>query len=84
LLWDGRFLMRGPARPGWSCAALGAAAADFRNHSAIPLTALRAMPALWDEKGKLAVLHGLFYAESQEAADWRMTFAPRGGGLPLG
>ena len=84
LLWDGRFWMNGPARPGWSCAALGAAAADFRNHSAIPLTALRAMPALWDEKGKLAVLHGLFYAESQEAADWRMTFAPRGGGLPLG
>jgi hypothetical protein len=42
------------------------------------------MPALWDEKGKLAVLPGLFYAESQEAADWRMTFAPRGGGLPLG
>ena len=76
--------MRGPALPDWILTQLGAAAADFRNHSAIPLTALRAMPALWDEKGKLAVLHGLFYAESQEAADWRMTFAPRGGGLPLG
>jgi tRNA(Ile)-lysidine synthase len=84
LLWDGRFRMNGPARPGWNCAALGAAAADFRSRSTIPLPALAALPALWDEKGKLAVLPGLFYGKSQEAADWRMTFAPRGGGLPLG
>ncbi|MGI9128189.1 MAG: tRNA lysidine(34) synthetase TilS [Roseomonas sp.] len=83
-LWDGRFLVSGSARSGWCCAALGAAAAEFRTRSTIPLPALRALPALWDEKGKLAVLPGLFYAEGVEAAAWRMVFAPRGGGLPLG
>ena len=83
-LWDGRFLLSGPARPGWSCAALGAAAAEFRGRAPIPLTALRALPALWDEKGKLAVLPGLFYAEGVEAEAWRVDFAPRGGCLPLG
>ena len=83
-LWDGRFLVSGPARPGWSCAALGAAAGDFRGQASIPLTALRALPALWDDKGKLAVLPGLFYAEGVEAVEWPLIFAPRGGGLPLG
>ncbi len=83
-LWDGRFLVTGPGRPGWTCGALGAAAADFRAGASIPLPALRALPALWDEKGKLAVLPGLFYASFAEATAWRITFAPRGGGLPLG
>jgi tRNA(Ile)-lysidine synthase len=83
-LWDGRFLVSGPARPGWRCAALGAAAAEFRTRSTIPLPALRALPALWDEKGKLAVLPGLFYAERVEASAWRLVFAPKGGGLPPG
>jgi tRNA(Ile)-lysidine synthase len=83
-LWDGRFLVTGPGRPGWTCGALGAAAAEFRAGTSIPLPALRALPALWDEKGKLAVLPGLFYASPAEAAAWRITFAPRGGGLPLG
>ena len=83
-LWDGRFLVTGPSRPGWTCGALGAAAADFRKGTSIPLPALRALPALWDEKGKLAVLPGLIYASPAEAAAWRITFAPRGGGLPLG
>ena len=83
-LWDGRFLVTGPGRPGWTCGALGAAAADFRKGTSIPLPALRALPALWDEKGKLAVLPGLIYASVAEAAAWRITFAPRGGGLPLG
>jgi len=83
-LWDGRFLVSGPARPGWCCAALGAAAAEFRTRSTIPLPALRALPALWDEKGKLAVLPGLFYAERVEASAWRLVFAPKGGGLPPG
>ena len=83
-LWDGRFLVNGPGRPGWTCGALGAAAADFRAGTSIPLPALRALPALWDEKGKLAVLPGLIYASGAEAAAWRITFAPRGGGLPLG
>ena len=83
-LWDGRFLVAGPGRPGWTCGALGAAAADFRAGTSIPLPALRALPALWDEKGKLAVLPGLIYASPAEAAAWRITFAPRGGGLPLG
>ena len=84
LLWDGRFLVTGPDRPGWTCGALGAAAADFRAGTSIPLPALRALPVLWDEKGKLAVLPGLNYALAAEAAAWRITFAPRGGGLPLG
>jgi tRNA(Ile)-lysidine synthase len=83
-LWDGRFLVTGPCRPGWTCGALGAATADFRAGTSIPLPALRALPALWDEKGKLAVLPGLNYASAAEAAAWRITFAPRGGGLPLG
>ena len=83
-LWDGRFLVTGPGRPGWTCGALGAAAADFRKGTSIPLPALRALPALWDEKGKLAVLPGLIYASPAEATAWRITFAPRGGGLPLG
>jgi tRNA(Ile)-lysidine synthase len=83
-LWDGRFLVTGPGRPGWTCGALGAAAADFRAGTSIPLPALRALPVLWDEKGKLAVLPGLFYASFAEATAWRITFAPRGGGLPLG
>ena len=83
-LWDGRFLVSGPARPGWCCAALGATAAEFRTRSTIPLPALRALPALWDEKGKLAVLPGLFYGAGVEAGAWRFVFAPRGGGLPLG
>jgi len=83
-LWDGRFLVTGPCRPGWTCGALGAAAADFRAGTSIPLPALRALPALWDENGKLAVLPGLNYALAAEAAAWRITFAPRGGGLPLG
>lgn len=81
LLWDGRFRLTGPARPGWSCAALGDAASGFRGQAPIPLPALRALPALWDEKGKLALLPGLFYAAGEEAAEWRITFAPRGGGL---
>jgi tRNA(Ile)-lysidine synthase len=84
LLWDGRFLVTGPDRPGWTCGALGAAAADFRAGTSIPLPALRALPALWDEKRKLAVLPGLNYASGEEAAAWRITFAPGGGGLPLG
>ncbi|MCA3286553.1 MAG: tRNA lysidine(34) synthetase TilS [Roseomonas sp.] len=83
-LWDGRFMVTGPGRPGWSCAALGEAASGFRGLASIPLPALRALPALWDEKGKLAVLPGLFYAEGVEAAAWRMVFAPQGGGLPAG
>lgn len=83
-LWDGRFMVTGQARPGWHCAALGAAAGAFRHQTKTPLDALRALPALWDEKGKLAVLPGLFYAETLEASAWRLTFAPRGGGLPLG
>ena len=83
-LWDGRFLVTGPARPGWHCAALGDAAGAFRHQTRTPRAALRALPALWDEKGKLAVLPGLFYAEGVEASAWRMVFAPRGGGLPLG
>jgi tRNA(Ile)-lysidine synthase len=83
-LWDGRFLVNGPGRSGWTCGALGAAAADFRAGTSIPLPALRALPALWDEEGKLAVLPGLFYGEQVKAAAWRITFAPRGGGLPLG
>jgi hypothetical protein len=75
----------GPARPGWTCAALGAAAAAaaFRQQTKTPLAALRALPALWDEKGKLALLPGLFYADAVEASAWRLVFAPRGGGLPL-
>jgi tRNA(Ile)-lysidine synthase len=84
LLWDGRFLVTGPVRSGWTCGALGAAAADFRQQIKTPLAALSALPALWDEKGKLAVLPGLFYAEGVEAAAWRMVFAPKGGGLPPG
>jgi tRNA(Ile)-lysidine synthase len=83
-LWDGRYQVSGPARPGWCCAALGAAAAEFRTHTSIPLPALRALPALWDEKGKLAVLPGLFYDAGVEAPAWRLVFAPRGGGLPPG
>jgi len=83
-LWDGRFLVSGPARPGWTCAALGAAAADFRHISKAPLAALRALPALWDEKGKLAVLPWLFYDAGVEAAVWSMVFAPKGAGLPSG
>ncbi|MCA3366026.1 MAG: tRNA lysidine(34) synthetase TilS [Roseomonas sp.] len=83
-LWDGRFSVSGPARQGWHCAALGAAVATFRHQTKTPLAALRALPALWDEKGKLAVLPGLFYAEGVEAAAWRMVFAPKGGGLPPG
>jgi hypothetical protein len=82
-LWDGRFSVTGPARPGWTCAALGAAAAAFRHQTKTPLAALRALPALWDEKGKLALLPGLFYADAVEASAWRLVFAPRGGGLPL-
>jgi tRNA(Ile)-lysidine synthase len=83
-LWDGRFLVNGPARHGWTCGALGAAAATFRHQTKTPLAALRALPALWDEKGKLAVLPGLLYDEGVEALAWRMVFAPRGGGLPPG
>jgi len=83
-LWDGRFLVTGPARPGWVCAALGEAAIAFRHQTKTPLAALRALPALWDEKGKLALLPGLFYAEGAEASAWRLVFAPRGGGLPPG
>ena len=83
-LWDGRFLVTGPERPGWTCGALGAAAATFRRQTKTPLAALRALPALWDEKGKLAVLPGLFYADGVEASAWRLVFAPRGGGLPPG
>ena len=83
-LWDGRFWVSGPARQGWHCAALGAAAGAFRKQTATPLAALRALPALWDEKGKLALLPGLFYAEGVEASAWRLVFAPRGGGLPPG
>lgn len=83
-LWDGRFWITGPARQGWHCAALGAAAATFRKQTKTPLAALRALPALWDEKGKLALLPGLFYAEGVEASAWRLLFAPRGGGLPPG
>lgn len=83
-LWDGRFMVTGPARPGWHCAALGAAAGAFRQQTKTPLAALRALPALWDEKGKLAVLPGLSYADGVEASAWRLAFAPRGGGLPLG
>ncbi|MCA3351649.1 MAG: tRNA lysidine(34) synthetase TilS [Roseomonas sp.] len=83
-LWDGRFRVTGPARPSWTCAALGAAAAAFRQQTKTPLAALRALPALWDEKGKLAVLPGLFYADGVEASAWRLVFAPRGGGLPPG
>ena len=83
-LWDARFLVAGPSRPGWTCGALGAAAADFRKGTSIPLPALRALPALWDEKGKLAVVPGLFYGDQVKATAWRITFAPRGGGLPLG
>ncbi len=83
-LWDGRFLVTGAARPGWTCAALGAAAAAFRHQTKTPLAALRALPALWDEKGKLAVLPGLFYAVGVEALAWRLVFAPKGGGLPPG
>ena len=81
-LWDGRFFVTGPSRPGWHCAALGAAAATFRHQTKTPLAALHALPALWDEKGKLAVLPGLFYADGVEASAWRLVFAPRGGGLP--
>jgi tRNA(Ile)-lysidine synthase len=84
LFWDGRFRLSGPARPGWSCAVLGEAASGFRGLASIPLPALRALPALWDEKGKLALLPGLFYAEGVEASAWRMVFAPQGGGLPAG
>jgi tRNA(Ile)-lysidine synthase len=83
-LWDGRFQVTGPARPGWHCAALGAAAGAFRQQTKTPLAALNALPALWDEKGKLAVLPGLFYAGGVDASAWRMVFAPRGGGLPPG
>ena len=83
-LWDGRILVIGPARHGWTCAALGAAAAAFRQQTKTPLAALRALPALWDEKGKLAVLPGLFYAEGVEALAWSLVFAPKGGGLPPG
>jgi len=83
-LWDGRFLVTGPARPGWVCAALGEAAAGFRQQTKTPLAALSALPVLWDEKGKLAVLPGLFYAEGVEAAAWSLVFAPKGGGLPPG
>jgi len=84
VLWDGRFLVTGPACPGWTCAALGAAAATFRQRTRTPPAALQALPALWDEKGKLAVLPGLFYAEGVEASAWRLVFAPKGGGLPSG
>ena len=83
-LWDGRFLVTGPARPGWVCAALGEAAIAFRHQTKAPLAALRALPAFWDEKGKLALLPGLFYAHGVEASAWRLVFAPRGGGLPPG
>jgi len=83
-LWDGRFSVTGPARPGWHCAALGAAAATLRHQTKTPLAALSALPALWDEEGKLAVLPGLFYAATAEASAWRLVFAPRGGGLPPG
>lgn len=83
-LWDGRFLVSGPARQGWVCAALGEAATAFRKHTKTPLAALSALPALWDEKGKLALLPGLFYADGVEAAAWRLVFAPKGGGLPPG
>ncbi|MCA3415040.1 MAG: tRNA lysidine(34) synthetase TilS [Roseomonas sp.] len=83
-LWDGRFSVSGPGRQGWHCAALGEAAATFRQQTKTPLAALRALPALWDEKGKLALLPDLFYAEGVDAAAWRLVFAPRGGGLPPG
>jgi tRNA(Ile)-lysidine synthase len=83
-LWDGRFWITGPARPGWHCAALGAAAGAFRQQTKTPLAALRALPAFWDERGNLALLPGLFYADGAEAEAWRLVFAPRGGGLPPG
>jgi tRNA(Ile)-lysidine synthase len=83
-VWDGRFMVTGQARPGWHCAALGAAAVAFRHQTKMPIAALRAVPALWNEKGKLALLPGLFYADGVEASAWRLVFAPRGGGLPPG
>ena len=83
-VWDGRFMVTGPERLGWHCAALGAAAVAFRHQTKMPIAALRALPALWNEKGKLAVLPGLFYADPVEASAWRMVFAPRGGALPPG
>jgi len=83
-VWDGRFMVTGQARPGWHCAALGAAAVAFRHQTKMPIAALRAVPALWNEKGKLALLPGLFYDDGVEASAWRLVFAPRGGGLPPG
>ena len=83
LFWDGRFRVQGPARPGWHCGALGEAAGRFKNRGVSPITALRALPALWDAEGMLAVVPGLFYREASDRDCWRFAFLPRGGALPV-
>lgn len=78
-LWDGRFRMAGPGREAWRIGALGAAAAGLRRASALPAAVLRALPAVRDANGMLAVVPALDYPSAADCADFRCIFAPDAG-----
>ncbi|MBW6396205.1 tRNA lysidine(34) synthetase TilS [Roseomonas sp. HJA6] len=76
IVWDARFRLLGPGRPGWSIGALGRDAARLRDHVPLPSAVLQAMPAIRDPNGMLAALPGMDYPSSEACAPFAVAFAP--------
>lgn len=79
-VWDGRFRLTGPGRPGWRLGALGAAAAVLRAGSGLPAAVLRALPAIRDPHGMLAAVPALLYPDPESCRPFATIFAPAGAG----
>ena len=81
-VWDGRFRLLGPGRPGWTIGALGRDAAGLRDRGRWPAALLQAVPAVRDTHGALAAVPSMDYPSSEACAPFAMAFAPplTGGG----
>ncbi len=79
-LWDGRFRLSGPGRPGHDLAALGSLAPPGLRAAArhLPAAVLPTLPAIFCE-GSLVVVPALFYPATEACAPFRLAFAPAGG-----
>jgi tRNA(Ile)-lysidine synthase len=77
-VWDGRFRLTGPGRPGFTLGALGAARVPGAEHW--PAAVRRALPAIRDAHGALAAVPSLLYPSPEACAPFATVFAPRHAG----
>lgn len=75
-VWDGRFRMTGPGRPGWRLGPLGSGGGALRASSDLPAAVLRAMPAVRGPNGTLAAVPALDYPSPSVCAPFAVVFDP--------